>query len=122
MPETPRSERATQNRVAALFADKLGYRHLGDWSRRENNRAIEEEMLSDNLAKRGYSKQHISAALHQLETAADTTGTTSYNANLRTYQLLRYGAAVKVAADKPHETVRIIDWENPDNNDFALAE
>jgi hypothetical protein len=24
-------ERATQDRVIALFRDELGYRHLGDW-------------------------------------------------------------------------------------------
>ena len=33
--------------------------------------------------------------LQKLETAADTTGVTLYQANLRTYQLLRYGAQVK---------------------------
>lgn len=121
MPETPRPERATQNRVVALFADKLGYRHLGDWSRRENNRAIEEDMLREHLS-RNYADAQISAALAQLQRAADTTNTTPYNANLRTYQLLRYGASVKIAADKKHDTVHFIDWDNAGNNDFALAE
>jgi integrase len=54
--------------------------------------------------------------------AADATGITLYQASLRTYQLLRYGVSVQVAAGQPHETVHLVDWEHPENNDFALAE
>ncbi len=122
-----RAERQTQNRVIQRITQPaaiggLGYEYLGDWHQRDNNRCIEADLLRANLKERGYSDAQISQALQKLLAASDVTGVTLYQANLRVYQLLRYGVPVQTAAGAAHETVHLIDWNNPDANDFALAE
>jgi type I restriction enzyme, R subunit len=115
-------ERATQDRIIALFRDQLGYRYLGNWIDRADNRNIEEELLSAWLSKRGYGKDHITRAIHALRTEADNFSRKLYDNNQAVYGLLRYGVPVKVAAGENTETVHLIDWANPAKNDFAIAE
>ena len=122
-----RPERVTQNRVVEritrpMAQGGLGYAYLGEWSNRVGNRCVELDLLRASLQKRGYSVAHISQALTKLQAATDVTGITLYQANLRTYQLLRYGVPVQVAAGAAHETVHLIDWANPQTNDFGLAQ
>ena len=115
-------ERATQERVLRLFQDKLGYRYLGDWKERAGNSNFEEAILSTTLQRRGYGEAEISGALYQLRSAADVSQVGLYEANRRVYSLLRYGVQVKASADQPTTTVTLIDWHNPEANDFAIAE
>ena len=115
-------ERATQDRVVELFRQTLGYRYLGDWSDRPGNDCIEEGLLKAHLSKQGYGAAHISAALHKLREAARLHGRSLYAANQAVYQLLRYGVSVKVAAGEANETVHLVNWAQPADNDFALAE
>lgn len=89
-------QRATQDRVIALFTQQLGYRYLGDWSDRAGNHCVEEGLLSAHLAGRGYSPAHISAALYKLRSEALLHGRTLYAANQAVYQLLRYGVSVRL--------------------------
>ncbi|HKH46744.1 MAG TPA: HsdR family type I site-specific deoxyribonuclease, partial [Thermoanaerobaculia bacterium] len=115
-------ERATQNRVVALFCDELGYRYLGDWSDRDGNSNIEEGLLSAWLTRRGYAPAQISAALYRLRTEADNHSHSLYDNNQAVYGLLRYGVEVKTEAGKVTDTVHLINWREPEKNDFALAE
>lgn len=122
-----RPERITQQRVIRLFTDKshlnyLGYKYLGNWQSHSKNKNIEQELFNNNLKRRGYSDAQISAALLKLQTAAETTQTSLYQANLRTYNLLRYPISVQTSVGKPYENISIIDWENIENNDFGIAE
>ena len=115
-------ERATQNRIIALFRDELGYRYLGNWSDRAGNSNIEESVLSAHLTTSGYSPAQISRALHTLRIEATNHNRTLYANNQAVYDLLRYGVPVKLEAGKVTETIHLINWHAPELNDFAIAE
>ncbi|MGQ0601044.1 MAG: type I restriction endonuclease subunit R [Anaerolineales bacterium] len=115
-------ERATQNRVIALFRDELGYRILGDWTDRDGNSNIEDGLLTDWLKKNGYTPEQINVALHKLRTEAGHHNRTLYGNNQAVYTLLRYGVPVKIEAGAVTETVHLINWRAPEANDFAIAE
>jgi type I restriction enzyme R subunit len=123
MPTIGQLERKTQNRVAALFRDELGYEHLGNWEEREGNRNIEEKLITDFLKqKQGYDDSLIARALFELNKAAGNTAQSIYDRNKAVYSMLRYGVQVKADAGDTKETVWLIDWEKPERNHFGIAE
>ena len=115
-------ERATQNRVIALFRDQLGYRMLGDWTDRLGNSNIEEDLLSAYLKRAGYQAAQIKRAIYLLRVEADNPNRGLYDNNKAVYSLLRYGVPVKIEAGRVTELVKVFDWANPLANDFAVAE
>ncbi|HRH35528.1 MAG TPA: HsdR family type I site-specific deoxyribonuclease, partial [Catalimonadaceae bacterium] len=114
-------ERATQNRIVKLFRDHLQYTYLGNWEDR-NNHNIEEAHLRPFLEKKGISKPLIERAIDKLRTVANNPNESLYTNNQNTYALLRYGIPVKENAGDNNTTVHLIDWKNPEENDFAIAE
>ena len=116
-------ERETQRRVIRHFRDRLGYRFLGNWHERDNNRNIEPEILTRFLKRQGHSPALITKALDKLDKAAALGGSkTLYDANRDVYSLLRYGVKVRPGLGEHTVTVHLIDWKNPAANDFAIAE
>jgi type I restriction enzyme R subunit len=122
MSDIGKPERITQHRVIALFRDELGYRYLGDWTDRPDNSNIEEGLLAAYLTKCGYTPEQISSAIYKLRIEADNHGRALYGNNQAVYNLLRYGVPVKIEAGKVTETVRLINWQEPSKNDFAIVE
>jgi len=115
-------ERETQSRVVALFRDALGYRYLGNRSDRTNNSNIDEELLAAHLVKSGYTLDQIGRAIHLLRVESENPNRSLYDNNKAVYSLLRYGVPVKTEAGKVTDTVKLIDWEHPENNDFVIVE
>ncbi|AKH21762.1 type I restriction endonuclease subunit R [Sedimenticola thiotaurini] len=123
MSNVGQRERATQNRLVKFFQQELGYRYLGNWEYRENNRNIEQEILTGWLQQRGVGDALITRAIRQLDVAAALgEGKKLYYANKEVYRLLRYGVKEKEGAGHQNETVWLIDWKNLEANDFAIAE
>ena len=122
MPDIGQPERATQDRIVALFQDELRYRYLGDWSDEPDNSNIEEDLLTAYLTKSGYSPAQISRALDRLRIEANNPNRSLYDNNKAVYSLLRYGVQVQVAAGENTETIKLINWDDPAQNDFAIAE
>lgn len=114
-------ERVTQDRVVELFQDKLKYRYLGNWEDREDNSNIEEEILTDYLKKK-YSDNLIGKALYEFNKAANDQSKSLYDVNKAVYSMLRYGVNVQPDIGQNKKTIQLIDWKNPLNNDFAIAE
>src|SRR5262245_11088225 len=115
-------ERATQKRVIALFRDELQYRYLGDWTDRDGNSNIEAGLLTAYLTGSGYTSAQISSALYKLRTEAGNRSRGLYANNQAFYSLLRYGVPVKIEAGQVTETVHLINWQEPEKNNFAIAE
>ena len=122
MSRLSQPEIITQKRLIKLFRNQMAYDYLGDWRDRDNNSNIEEGLLSQNLNLRDYSQAQISRAIDLLKRVATDTSKSLYQRNQDVYNLLRYGVKVTVDVGRPTETIHLIDWQNLEANQFALAE
>ncbi len=123
MSKVGQREILTQKRVIAFFRDALGYAYLGNWQDRVNNRNIETELVIDWLKRQSHDSKIIAKVLFELGKGAAIGGSkTLYDVNREVYSLLRYGMKVQPDVGEHTDTVWLIDWKNPDNNDFAIAE
>jgi len=122
MSDIGKIERETQNRVIKLFQKELEYDYLGNREDRENNCNVEEELLRAYLTRKEYSPSLINKALYAFGKAVNDQSKSLYDVNKEVYSMLRYGVNVQPETGHNKETVWLIDWKNPHENDFAIAE
>lgn len=117
-----RIERVTQNRVIRLLVDHLGYTYLGNLEEQENTN-IREEDVRKWLLYSGYSEAVIGRATFNFKKAAALNPSDDlYAINREVYTKLRYGVKVKDETTDLVQTVWFVDWKNPLNNHFGVAE
>ena len=121
MSDIGSKERVTQNRVIALFRDELGYRYLGNWEDREENSNVEESILRNWLLQY-YQEDLVNKAIYEFTKVTNDQSKSLYDVNKAVYSLLRYGVTVQPEIGQNKETIWLIDWAYPLNNDFAIAE
>lgn len=123
MNQVGQSERQTQNRIVQLFRQQLDYCYLGDWKDRPNNSNIETAILTAFLRdKQGYSETLITKALYELNKVAGDRSKSLYDVNKEVYSFLRYGVKIKAEVGENTQTIELINWKEPLENDFAIAE
>jgi type I restriction enzyme R subunit len=98
----------------------------GDLGRETSNEVVLVQRLRPALKKLnlGISEEEINLAIEELR--RDRSTLSPANANREVYRLLKDGVKVRVRTrgddgEESTEVVRLIDWENSENNDFFLA-
>ena len=115
-------EKATQKRVIKFFVDKLHYTYLGDLHDGENSNIMQERLYAYLTGKGGYSDKLASRAIDELVRTAGNLQHGLYDANKEVYRLLKYGAKVVEEAGEAPKTVFFLNFSDPAQNDFAVAE
>lgn len=116
-------EKKTQEKVMDFFSDReiLDYINLGNLEDRANTN-VKTNLLREYLRSCGHEDIVIEKAIDKLVKTANDMTRGIYDANKEVYSLLKYGAKVKPAPEAAEKTVFFIDFENPTNNNFAIAE
>jgi type I restriction enzyme R subunit len=129
----PDSEAALENAAIALFAS-LGWETINCYQevcgtnstlgRETRSEVVLVFRLRSALEKLNPSLPQVAIELTIDELTRDRSTLSLANANREIYQLLKSGVKVSFKTDDDEEidaTVKVIDWNTPNNNDFLLA-
>ena len=117
------TERAVQNRIVKLLCDVHHYEYIGNLEDVENE-PIREETLKRFLTERqGVTPQQADEAIRILRNEAIChENKRLFEVNLAVYKRIKGAVPVSQGRGELKKQVMFIDWENPANNIFEIAE
>lgn len=117
-----KAERATQNKLIKFFQDNLQYKYIGNLEDQENCNLRKDDIISFLTKKMNYSFGLATKAYEELDKTSKNLQQGLYSANKEVYNCLKYGVKVRETVEEAPKTVYFIDFNNPGNNDFTIAE
>ena len=127
-------ERDYQNTLVKRFQEELGYEYLGNWQYaqgdtvnsmgRANSPIIDDEVRRF-LKEQGRTEMQIEFVLAQLKDKArlgNPKMSSLVQCNTELYDTLIMGIKSQPSQEEPHEDVMLFDFDNINNNHFAIAE
>lgn len=117
-------ERETQKHAIELVLDALpSYAYLGNLEDVENSNIRENELREFLTSKQHCTASEATEAINALKQAAACGSYSAlYEKGLDCYKLLRNGANISRGYGETYRHVDYIDFANPSNNRFAIAE
>ena len=121
MPKSTPAERVTQNRLIKFFQNELGYRYLGDLSD-DDNYNVRWSDWKKFLEDSGYSCDFIEHLQYEFSQVLSNSSQSPYKTNKEVYGILKYGMKLAEHPGEAPKTVYFINWEEPEKNNFCIAE
>lgn len=121
MAKSLHPERETQNRIVKFFEKELGYKYLGNLEA-EANFNIRWGDWKKFLSDSGYSVPFIESLQNEFFKTLNDFSKSSYHTNKEVYRILKYGLKLAEFPSEAPKTVYFINWEEPEKNNFYIAE
>ena len=121
------SERKTQEQVLRLVKDRLtDYHYIGNLKEEENTNLREESLMAFLMTRSGQklTTEQAKVAIRKLkeEIVQCSNFETLMQTSEKVYERLCYGVSIHRGLNETDLTVHLVDWENPKNNIFEIAE
>lgn len=121
MAKSAHPERETQNRIINFFQKELGYEYLGNLSEYQNYN-IHWGDWKKFLYDSGFSVDFVDAIQTKFAQILSDFSQSPYHTNKEVYRILKYGLKLAEHPGESPKTVYFINWEEPEKNNFYIAE